>query len=50
MRIYTTSLKILYNLNNFLCMNEKNDVVSYVPVDATMEDGCLVIGVQEIGL
>ena len=38
------------NLNNLLCMNEKNDVVSYVPVDATMEDGCLVIGVQEIGL
>ena len=27
-------------------MNEKNDVVSYVPVDATMEDGCLVIGVS----
>ena len=22
-------------------MNEKNDVVSYVPVDATMEGGCV---------
>ena len=38
------------NLKNSFCGDEKDDVISYVPVDATMEDGCFVIGVQEIGL
>ena len=35
------------NLKNSFAGDEKNDVVSYVSVIANMEDGHLVIGVQD---